>query len=57
MTLFPTGPVAAFGKQALLAAENANPVPVEHQEHEGSTFIVTFRGGSAVRIRHMHALH
>jgi hypothetical protein len=57
MTLVPTGVLAAYSKDALLVAENQDPVAVAAQDHEGSTFVVTYAGGSTVRIRRMHADH
>jgi hypothetical protein len=55
LILIPVGALAAYNRKALLAAEVAAPVPVESQKHEGSTFVVTFKGGSTVRIKRMHA--
>jgi len=55
LILIPVGALAAYNRKALLAAETAAPVPVESQKHEGSTFVVTFKGGSTVRIKRMHA--
>jgi hypothetical protein len=55
LTIVPNGELAAQGGAALVAAQNADPIPVETQTHEGATFVVTFAGGSVVRIRRMHA--
>ncbi|CAM5480738.1 hypothetical protein RLIN73S_03553 [Rhodanobacter lindaniclasticus] len=55
LVLIPVGTLAAYNRTALRAAEVAAPVPVESQKHEGSTFVVTFQGGSTVRIKRMHA--
>ena len=55
LTLIPDGQAAAYHRKALAAAEAADPIPVQSQKHEGSTFVVTFEGGSTVRIRRMHA--
>jgi len=55
LTLIPNGEITAYYSTELAAAEKADPVPVKSQEHEGSTFVVTYEGGSAVRIRRMHA--
>jgi hypothetical protein len=55
LTLIPDGQAAAYNRKALAAAEAADPIPVQSQKHEGSTFVVTFEGGSTVRIRRMHA--
>jgi hypothetical protein len=55
LTLVPIGRLAAFHKERLRSAEIAAPVPVVSQQHEGSTFVVTFAGGSQVRIKRMHA--
>lgn len=57
LILIPVGTLAACNRKALLAAEIAAPVPVASQKHEGSTFVVTFKGGSTVRIKRMHAAH
>ncbi|WP_157956644.1 hypothetical protein [Dyella sp. C11] len=38
-------------KKAILA----DPVQVVQQTHEGSTYVVTYEGGSTVRVRRMHA--
>lgn len=55
LVLIPVGTLAAYNRNALLAAESAPPVAVESQKHEGPTFVVTFEGGSTVRIKRMHA--
>ncbi len=55
LTLIPVGQLAAYNRRALSVAEAAAPVPVQSQKHEGSTFVVTFEGGSTVRIKRMHA--
>jgi hypothetical protein len=57
MVLMPSGELAAYNREALLAARADNPVPVKEQSHEGSTFVVTYEDGSTVRIRRMHADH
>jgi hypothetical protein len=57
MVLMPSGELAAYNHEALLAAENEDPVQVKTQAHEGSTFVVTYQDGSIVRIRRMHADH
>ncbi|HUA79439.1 MAG TPA: resistance to Congo red protein [Dyella sp.] len=57
MVLIPSGELAAFNKDALLAARADDPVQVKTQSHEGSTFVVTYEDGSTVRIRRMHADH
>lgn len=57
MVLIPSGQLAAYNKSALLAAESENPVAIKTQEHDGSTFVVTYEGGSIVRIKRMHADH
>lgn len=55
LTLIPVGQLAAYNRSALATAEAADPIPVKSQKHEGSTFVVTFKGGSTVRIKRMHA--
>jgi hypothetical protein len=55
LTIFPNGPLSAYYKTELDAAEKVDPLPVAAQEHEGSTFVVTYLGGSKVRIRRMHS--
>lgn len=57
MMLIPCGILAGYNKDALKAEEIEDPVPVKAQAHEGSTFVVTYEGGSVVRIRRMHADH
>jgi hypothetical protein len=57
MVLIPRGQLAAMNKDALATAETEEPVQIENQTHEGSTFVVTYEGGSIVRIRRMHADH
>lgn len=57
MVLMPSGKLAAYNREALLAARGDNPVPVKEQSHEGSTFVATYEDGSTVRIRRMHADH
>lgn len=57
MMLIPSGALAAYNKEALSVAEIENPVSIKTQVHEGSTFVVTYEGGSTVRIRRMHADH
>ncbi|MEP7184416.1 MAG: hypothetical protein ABI767_01150 [Rhodanobacter sp.] len=54
MTLEPIGELAAYHREALESPDRL-PVPVVGQKHEGSTFVVTFKGGSTVRIKRMHA--
>jgi hypothetical protein len=55
LTLIPDDELAASHRPELLAAESADPIPVKTQVHEGSTFVVTYVGGSTVRIRRMRA--
>lgn len=55
LVLIPVGTLAAYNRKALLAAETTAPVAVESHKHEGPTFVVTFKGGSTVRIKRMHA--
>jgi len=55
MTITPTGEEARYHRTELDAMAGADPLPVTRQAHEGSTFVVTFAGGSTVRIRRMHA--
>ncbi|MDQ6648122.1 MAG: hypothetical protein M3Y93_13000, partial [Pseudomonadota bacterium] len=54
MTLEPIGALVAYHRGALASADFL-PVPVVSQKHEGSTFVVTFKGGATVRIKRMHA--
>ena len=54
MTLEPLGTLAAYHREAL-DSPDLLPLPVVSQKHEGSTFVVTFKGGSIVRIKRMHA--
>lgn len=55
LTLIPDGPLAATHQEALAQASVEDPIPVASQKHEGSTFVVTYVGGSTVRIKRMHA--
>jgi hypothetical protein len=55
MTITPNGEEVRYHRDELAAAAKADPLPVTKQEHEGSTFVATFAGGSTVRIRRMHA--
>jgi len=55
LMLIPTGELAAYNQDLLKQAVLADPVPVENQTHEGSTYVVTYEGGSTVRVRRMHA--
>jgi hypothetical protein len=57
MVLVPTGQLAAMNKDQLTAARTEDPVQIQSQTHEGSTFVVTYEGGTIVRIRRMHADH
>lgn len=57
MVLIPSGQLAAMNKDELQAARTEEPVQIESQTHEGSTFVVTYDGGTIVRIRRMHADH
>jgi len=56
LVLMPTGTLAAYKRAALAAAATTAPVPVKAQDHDGSTFVVTYDGGSKVRIKRMHAV-
>ena len=53
--LIPNGDLAAFHQGAVQKAILSDPVLVAQQTHEGSTYVVTYEGGSVVRIRRMHA--
>ena len=55
MTITPTGEEARYHRTELDAVAGTDPLPVTKQQHEGSTFVITFAGGSTVRIRRMHA--
>ncbi|MEO7051745.1 MAG: hypothetical protein ABI128_08775 [Rhodanobacter sp.] len=57
LTLVPDGPLAAYNQQALAKAYLEDPVPVVSEKHERSSFVVTYAGGSTVRIKRMHAMH
>ena len=57
LTLVPDGELAAYHQQALAKAYLEDPVPVVSEKHERSTFVVTYAGGSTVRIKRMHATH
>ena len=55
LMLIPTGELAAYHQDALKQAVQTDPEPVIGQTHEGSTYVVTYEGGSTVRVRRMHA--
>ncbi|WP_139350216.1 hypothetical protein [Rhodanobacter sp. C03] len=55
LMLIPEGDLAAFHQDDLQKSIQADPVHVAQQTHEGSTYVVTYEGGSTVRIRRMHA--
>ena len=55
LMLIPNGDLAAFHEDAVQKSIQADPVQVAQQTHEGSTYVVTYEGGSTVRIRRMHA--
>lgn len=55
LVLIPTGDLVAFHQLALQQAERSDPVRVNQQAHEGSTYVVTYEGGSVVRVQRMHA--
>ena len=57
LTLIPAGDEAALYRAELQDAKISHPIPVQSYRHEGATFIVTYVGGSVVRIRRMHAAH
>lgn len=55
LMLIPTGELAAYHQEILQKAVLADPVLVARQTHEGSTYVITYEGGSTVRVRRMHA--
>lgn len=55
LMLIPTGELAAYHQDALLRAIQADPVQVTGEVHDGSAYVVTYEGGSTVRVRRMHA--
>lgn len=55
LMLIPTGELAAYHQDVLQKAVLADPLQVVNQTHEGSTYVVTYEGGSTVRVRRMHA--
>jgi hypothetical protein len=55
MTITPNGEEVRYHQSEVDAAAGMEPLPVTKQTHEGSTFVITFAGGSTVRIRRMHA--
>jgi hypothetical protein len=57
LMLVPDGDLAAYHQDALQKAIQSDPVLVAKETHEGSTYVVTYEGGSTVRIRRMHASH
>lgn len=57
LTLIPTGMLAAYHRAGVEQAAQVGPVHVAKETHEGSTYVVTYDGGSVVRIQRMHATH
>jgi hypothetical protein len=57
LTLIPAGREAALHRFELQDEKISHPIPVKSSMHEGATFVVTYAGGSVVRIRRMHAAH
>jgi hypothetical protein len=55
LMLIPSGDLAAYHQEVLQKAIQADPVQVAHQTHDGSTYVVTYEGGSTVRVRRMHS--
>jgi hypothetical protein len=55
LMLIPSGDLAAYHQDVLQKAIQSDPVQVAQQTHEGSTYVVTYEGGSTVRVRRMHA--
>jgi hypothetical protein len=55
LTLIPAGREAALHRFELQDEKISHPIPVKSYEHDGATFVVTYAGGSVVRIKRMHA--
>jgi hypothetical protein len=55
LVLIPTGDQAMYQKDPLTNFALHDPVKVVTEAHEGSTYVVTYEGGSIVRVRRMHA--
>jgi hypothetical protein len=55
LMLIPTGALTAFHQDAVQKAVQTDPVQVAQQKHEGSDYVVIYKGGSTVRIKRMHA--
>lgn len=55
LTLIPTGDLTMYQQEPLQKAAMNDPVKVVKETHEGSTYVVTYEGGSTVRVRRMHA--
>jgi hypothetical protein len=56
LVLRSVGTLAAYKRAALRASETTGPVPVASHGHEGTAFVVTYEGGSRIRVERMHAL-
>jgi hypothetical protein len=54
LTLIPTGDLSMYQKDPLQKVAMNDPVKVANEAHEGSTYVVTYEGGSVVRVRRMH---
>ncbi|WP_458072095.1 hypothetical protein [Rhodanobacter sp. BL-MT-08] len=57
LMLIPEGDLSAFHQDEVQKSIQADPVHVARETHEGSTYVVTYEGGSTVRIRRMHVDH
>ena len=55
MVLNPTGTPEQFHASDVKAAQERGPVKVVSSEHDGSSFVLRFEGGTSVLIERMHA--
>jgi hypothetical protein len=56
LVLNPTGTAEQFHATDVKAAQERGPVKVVSSDHDGSSFVLRFEGGTAVLIQRMHAV-
>jgi hypothetical protein len=56
LVLNPTGRSEQFQATDVKAAQEAGPVKVVSSDHDGSSFVLRFEGGTSVLIQRMHAV-
>jgi hypothetical protein len=56
LVLNPTGTAEQFHATDVKAAQERGPVKVVSSDHDGSSFVLRFEGGTAILIQRMHAV-